>query len=143
VNDHFSLTVLIYVVIVVALLTYLTMFNINSLAQAFSEIYNTKKKHVVRAMKRDHKQLWKVRGQRFEAFRPKYEDTEPSEWYVPLYAMIHPAAVLGFGWGKENVASRTGANDEKASGSGAVARLFRRRKRRLEETEEPQPWVIE
>lgn len=117
------------------------MFNINSLAQLFSEIYNSKKKPVVRAMKRDRKQLWKARGQRFEAFRPKYEDTEPSEWYVPLYAMIRPAAVLGFSWGKKNAASSTGV--EKASGSGAIARLFRRQKAQVEELEEPQPWVIE
>lgn len=119
------------------------MFNINSLAQLFSEIYSTKKKHVVRAMKRDRKQLWKVRGQRFEAFRPKYENTEPSEWYVPLYAMFHPAAVLGFSWGKNNAASSTDASDEKASGSGAIARLFGRQKQKVEEPEEPQPWVIE
>lgn len=120
------------------------MFNINNtLAQVSSEICNTKKRHVVRAMKRDRKHLWNMRGQRFEAFRPKYENTQPSEWYVPLYAMIHPAAVLGFSWGKETAASSTGVNDEQASGSGTIARLLRRRKPKLEKLEEPQPWVIE
>lgn len=140
------MTALIYVVIIVAIITYLTMFNINSLAHGFGEIYDTKKKHVVRAMKRDRNKSWKVRAHRFEAFRPKYDNPEPSEWYIPLYALLHPAAVLGLGQ-KATAAASGGAHagSERAagSGSGGFARLFRKRKQKLEELEEPQPWVIE
>lgn len=67
------MTALIYVVIIVALVTYFIMFNINSLAQGFGQVYNNKKKYVVRAMKRDRNEAWKQRGQRFEVFRPKHE----------------------------------------------------------------------
>lgn len=132
------------------------MFNINSLAQGFSEIYDTRKKHIVGAMKRDPNSSWKKRGQRFEAFRPKYEATEPSEWYVPLYALMHPAAVLGFGsasassGGEGGVSTGTRVGGRKGGEKGetpevprGISKLFRRRKQKEEEWEEPQPWVIE
>ena len=60
------MTALIYVVIIVALVTYFIMFNINSLAQGFGRVYDNKKRHIVCAMKKDHTETWKQRGQRFE-----------------------------------------------------------------------------
>ena len=96
VNDKFSFTVLIYVIILVALSTYFTMFNINSLAQGFGHIYDVRKKDIVRAMKRDRKDTWRLRGRRFEVFRPKHDNPEPSEWFIPFYAIIHPSSILGF-----------------------------------------------
>ena len=107
VNDKFSFTVLIYVIILVALSTYLIMFNINSLAQGFSRIYDVEKKKIVRAMKRDRNDFWRLRGHRFEIFRPKHDNPEPSEWYIPLYAFINPRAFLGC------------ANPAEAKGKGA------------------------
>ena len=88
---------LIYVIIIVAVLTYFTMFNINSLAQGFDQLYSIKKKRVVQAMKKDNSESWKVLGQRFEVFRPKHENPEPSEWLIPLYTILHPGALFGFG----------------------------------------------
>lgn len=132
--------VLIYVIIVVALLTYFTMFNINSLAKVFGQIYEIKKKNVVRAMKNDQKEPWKLRGQRFEVFRPKHENPEPSEWYIPLYALTHPIAVLGLVRKAPVHQSETVSQSTRA---GGVAGLFRRRKQKAMEPEEPdQPWVI-
>lgn len=121
------------------------MFNINSLAQFSSEIYNTRKKHIVGAMKRDPHPSWKHRGQRFEAFRPKYETTEPSEWYVPLYAIMHPAAALGLSPppGRKGSVPRNGGEKQKSLVPSGISKLFRRRKQKEEEWEEPQPWVIE
>lgn len=46
-------------------------------------------------MKSDSRQAWNKRGHRFEVFRPKHENPEPSEWYVALYALLNPALVLG------------------------------------------------
>ena len=133
---------LIYVVIIVALLTYLTMFNINSLAEGFGRIYDIKKKHVVRAMKCDQTESWKLRGQRFEVFRPKHETPEPSEWYIPLYALTHPLALLGLRYNHT-----TGARAFKIpfqTNSNSFTSLFSRRKQKAKEPEEPdQPWVIE
>ncbi|CAF9941909.1 MAG: hypothetical protein ALECFALPRED_009380 [Alectoria fallacina] len=146
VNDQFSMTALIYVVIIVALVTYFIMFNINSLAQGFGQAYNNKKKYVVRAMKRDRNEAWKQRGQRFEVFRPKHESPEPSEWYIPFYALLHPAVALGLGRREGSTDSRPTSKSEKESrpSKGSLARLFRRRKRRTKEDDvNDQPWVIE
>lgn len=146
VNDQFSMTALIYVVIIVALVTYFIMFNINSLAQGFGRIYDNKKKRVVRAMKRDRNENWKRRGQRFEAFRPKHESPEPSEWYIPLYALLHPAVIAGLDRREASSDRRPTIKSEKRSKSsnGSLTRLFQRRRPRtkVEEVNE-QPWVIE
>ena len=140
------MTALIYVVIIVALVTYLIMFNINSLAQGFGQVYNNKKRYIVRAMKRDRNEAWKLRGQRFEVFRPKHESPEPSEWYVPFYALLHPAVALGLGDGEGLPDSRptTKTTEPSKKSKGGMATIFRRRKRRTEEEKvNDQPWVIE
>ena len=122
------------------------MFNINSLAHGFGRVYDNKKKHIVRAMKRDHNEAWKQRGQRFEVFRPKHESPEPSEWYIPFYALLHPAVVIGVG-------SKGGSSDSHPTiqsenrfrlSKNSLARLLRRRKSptKAEEVND-EPWVIE
>lgn len=130
----------------VALVTYFIMFNINSLAQGFGRVYDNKKKYIVRAMKRDHNEAWKQRGQRFEVFRPKHENPEPSEWYIPFYALLHPAVAVGLGR-REILSDRrpiTKGDKVYEPSKGGLARLFRRRKRRTKEAEvNDQPWVIE
>ena len=147
VNDQFSMTALIYVVIIVALLTYFIMFNINSLAHGFGRIYNNKKKYIVRAMKGDHNEAWKQRGHRFEVFRPKHESPEPSEWYIPFYALLHPAVMVGLGRRERSSDRRSTMKSEDLSepSRGRLAGLFRRRKRRSSGALElyDQPWVIE
>ena len=140
------MTALIYVVIIVALVTYFIMFNINSLAQGFGRVYDSKKKYIVRAMKRDHNEAWKQRGQRFEVFRPKHDSPEPSEWYIPFYALLHPAVAVGLARREGSSDSHPTNKSEKSSelSMGSFARLFRRRKRRTEEeVVNDQPWVIE
>lgn len=141
------MTVLIYVVIIVALVTYIIMFNINSLAQGFSQIYDIKKKLILRAMKHDRNEMWKQRARRFEIFRPKHDNPEPSEWYIPLYALLHPAAFLGLGMKETDIGGVPRCNSEKLStpsNSSGLARLFRRRKRMgEEEAVNEEPWVIE
>ena len=146
VNDQFSMTALIYVVIIVALVTYFIMFNINSLAQGFGHVYGNKKRYIVRAMKRDRNEAWKQRGQRFEVFRPKHDSPEPSEWYVPLYALLHPAVAIGMGGREGRSDGRLTSNAENASepSKSGIARLLRRRQHRTTEEEvNDQPWVIE
>lgn len=144
------MTALIYVIIIVALLTYFIMFNINSLAQGFGQVYDIKKKNVVRAMKRDRKETWKLRGERFEVFRPKHEDPEPSEWYIPLYALMHPIAILGLYRGTQTEHRSKRTNSENVSPparSAGIFSLFLTRKAVVQEDKEvgfnEQPWVIE
>ena len=140
------MTALIYVVIIVALLTYFVMFNINSLAQGFGQVYDIKKKHVVRAMKRDRNEEWKQRGQRFEVFRPKHENPEPSEWYIPLYTLTHPASILGLAVSEKAVDQSQSIKEERVhrpTDSRGLASLFRRRRMKTKEAElSDEPWVI-
>ena len=140
------MTALIYVVILVALVTYFVMFNINSLAQGFGRVYDVKKKRIVRAMKGDKSETWKQRGQRFEVFRPKHERPEPSEWYIPFYALLHPAVIMGLGRreGPSDGRPISKRDDLSEPSKGSLIRLFRRRKRQTKEEEvNDQPWVIE
>ena len=142
VNDSFSFTVLIYVIVIVALSTYFIIFNINSLAQGISQIYNVKKKNIVRIMKRDRNGSWRLRGHRFEVFRPKHDNPEPSEWYIPLYAITHPGAFLGFATLNEMKKKAARA----AEGKGWLTRLLwlsRWKPPTNEEEERPdEGWVL-
>lgn len=138
---------LIYVIIIVALATYFVMFNINSLSQGFSRVYEVKKKHVVRAMKHDRNGAWMRRGQRFEVFRPKHENPEPSEWYIPLYALLHPLAVLGVSLDSATHRGKSGATSGRMSNPSlfaGLAGLIRKQKAPVEEEgKNEEPWVIE
>lgn len=97
INDKFPASSLLVVILLVAFTTYLTIFNLSSLVSIFSHLYASKKRHVVTQMKSDSRPAWKNRAERFEVFRPKHENPEPSEWYVALYAVLNPALVLGWG----------------------------------------------
>ncbi|KAL8777624.1 MAG: hypothetical protein Q9203_002471 [Teloschistes exilis] len=144
INSMFSSNSLIAVIIVVALLTYTTVLNINSIVHSVSILYDTKKRRVINAMKRDERESWRYCGQRFESFRPKHENPKPSEWYVTLYALLNPAAVLGL----PRRSKYSGPND--APDAKPPARFFgipngiwRRRKAQVKDSELPdEPWVL-
>ncbi|KAL9102390.1 MAG: hypothetical protein Q9163_002456 [Psora crenata] len=147
INDKFSTSALIYVILIVALATYLVMFNINSLVQGLGRLYNMQKTRLVHAMKNDRKDLWKLRGQRFEVFRPKHENPEPSEWYIPLYALMHPGVILGvngFTARNPSIPQNSRAEDPPTFHQLAKLRgLLRKRKRADREGKEPEAgWVI-
>ena len=107
------------------------MFNINSLAQGFGHVYNSKKRRIVRAMKRDRNESWKQRGQRFEVFRPKHENPEPSEWYIPLYAFRHPGVVMGWSGSTARIPETRNNRKQESPPSNRLAKftgLLRKRK---------------
>ena len=145
-NDQFSRTSFMTTIILVALLTYLTMFNVNSLVHLCGSLYNTKKKNIVRAMKVDGNDKWKQRGKRFEVFRPKHEHPQPSEWYISLYSFLRPLAILGIGFNSNNdsLAARNDDGDRQSPlGLARISDLFRRRRTKPEEPERPEEgWVL-
>ena len=145
INDKFSSTALIAVILVVAVVTYMTMFNINRLVDTVSRVYNYKKRKVVQAMKLDRGNKWKQRGLRFDVFRPKHENPAPSEWYITLYAILNPAAMLGL----RRVEGKGDQHSDKGEVNG-FKRFFtftnqfgRKVKQTGGEVENDQPWVIE
>ena len=114
------------------------MFNINSLAQGFGNLYNIRKRRVVHAMKSDKSSTWRDRAQRFEVFRPKHEKPQPSEWLIPAYAAMHPDTILGIGirgWGQSDT-------DESAYRT-RLARILRRRRAPVRPTARTdEGWVL-
>ncbi|KAL8795704.1 MAG: hypothetical protein Q9182_007503 [Xanthomendoza sp. 2 TL-2023] len=144
VNDMFSTKSLIAVIVIVALLTYTTVLNINSIVTSVGMLYDIKKRRVVEAMKRDDRISWKHCGQRFESFRPKHENPKPSEWYITLYALLNPAAVLGISQRTRRGGYRNQADSEPpTSFFGIPNRIWRRGKDHTKEPERPdEAWVF-
>ncbi|KAL8670900.1 MAG: hypothetical protein Q9168_004590 [Polycauliona sp. 1 TL-2023] len=145
VNDMFSMQSLIIVIIIVALLTYTTVLNINGIVSSIGLMYDVKKRHVVNAMKDDDREAWNLCGRRFESFRPKHENPKPSEWYITLYALLNPLAVLGLPRRKKpKKLSRRSTGDPPAGFFGIPNRLWRRRRNgQPEEVEQPEEaWVV-
>lgn len=140
----FSTKSLIAVVIIVALLTYTTVLNINAIVTSVSSLYDRKKRRVVNAMKKDERDEWKHCGQRFESFRPKHENPKPSEWYITIYAMLNPAAVLGLSqWSKREVTATRPGDALPVRWFGIPNRLWRRQKEQPQEAEQPdEAWVF-
>ncbi|KAL8648668.1 MAG: hypothetical protein Q9210_004849 [Variospora velana] len=143
-NDMFSTQSLIAVIIIVALLTYTTVLNINSIVTSISCLYDRKKRRVVNAMKKDERDEWKTCGQRFESFRPKHENPKPSEWYVTLYAVLNPAAVLGLSqWSKREITATRPGDELPVRWFGIPNRLWRRQKDKPQSHEQQdEAWVF-
>ncbi|KAL9594752.1 MAG: hypothetical protein Q9179_005256 [Wetmoreana sp. 5 TL-2023] len=144
VNDMFSMKSLTAVIVIVALLTYTTVLNINTIVNSVGLLYDIKKRRVVNAMKRDHRPSWKFCGQRFESFRPKHENPKPSEWYIMLYAMLNPTAVLGLSQRRKRATPVDERNGKPpARVFGIPNGIWRRRKDRPKEAEQPdEAWVF-
>ncbi|MCJ1419539.1 hypothetical protein MMC32_005894 [Xylographa parallela] len=77
----------------VGIATYIVVLNINTIVQSSHTLYNSQKRHLIRAMKADAAAPWRERGKRFEVFRPKHESVRPSEWYLPLYALLRIGSI--------------------------------------------------
>ncbi len=127
--------------------TYIIVFNMNGLVHTFSRLYEGKKRKVVRAMHSDPDETWKERGQKFEAFRPKHENPQPSEWYVLIYAILKPSSILGFG--QQNSSKDSGLKRDVRSAASSTGlfsmahRVGRRGHRPQESWREDEGWVIE
>lgn len=104
-------------IILVALATYFTMFNISSLSTLFRRGYNKHKRSLVSAMKHDRREGWQEMGKRFEVFRPRIGhemegSVKPSEWWVALYGVLNLGRVWrGRSRGKQKVGRNSGKGD--------------------------------
>lgn len=145
INDKFSNTALIITIVLVAAVTYLAMFNVNSIVRIWDTLYDSRKKNVVSAMKADRKEAWKRRGKRFEVFRPKHENPEPSDWYITIYTLMRPALFFGSSRSEDRGTSHIGSTGDPYSAFSwtAFANRFRKRQQKLEEPGRPdEGWVM-
>lgn len=98
-------------------------------------------------MKSDRDPAWQQRAHRFEVFRPKLENPEPSQWYVSLYALRNPAALLGL---RRGDAGRDGDKPESESrigvwrylGLAGWGKAKAKAKAKEQAVEDDQPWVL-
>jgi hypothetical protein len=96
----FPLHILIYVILFIALATYLIVFNLNTLVSLFSRAYESYKSSLVTKMKSEKEaEYWKRRGERFEnfQFRPKADVAKPSEWLLVGYILRRAGRWVGEG----------------------------------------------
>jgi hypothetical protein len=86
--------------ILVALTTYILVFNLRSMVDATQNRYLGWKNNLVREMKGDKNKRWQATGERFERFRSRMvpKDMRPSEWSIVAF---YVRKVLGINKAKE------------------------------------------
>ena len=144
INNQFSQTSFVITIIIVAISTYLIMFNVNNFVRLCGSVYDARKKNIVRTMKVDTDENWKQRGRMFEVFRPKHEHPAPSRWYIPLYAILRPAALFGFPPGSgDSESSPADGSQQTFLGLNGISNLLRRQRRKPEEPQRSEEgWVL-
>jgi hypothetical protein len=87
-NALFSLTSLIIVSCSVALSTYLTVFNLDTLVHFYQDTYRQIVERTISSMKSDRNETWRARAKAFEKFStPRRVENKPSDWRLVQYAL--------------------------------------------------------
>jgi hypothetical protein len=85
--------------ILVALTTYILLFNLRSMVETIQNRYLRWKAKLVSEMKTDKNERWQARGQRFERFQSRVpKDTKPTDWSIIAFYL---RKVLGISKAKE------------------------------------------
>lgn len=86
-DQYFSFDSLAYVTVVVALATYILVFNLNNLVKAAQTSYLRFKGNIVDRMMRERHLAWSETGLKFNRYKPRNSPTEshPSEWWIFVY----------------------------------------------------------
>ena len=116
-NTLFSLSALAITATVIALTTYIVVFNINNLSRGLAKLYNFCETNLVTQMEKERekkvendKNEWPERAERFRKAEAMYKDEHvvPSKWRLVQYAFSRPkAAFLAMG-----MASSRGSRQE-------------------------------
>ncbi|KAH8805866.1 hypothetical protein F5884DRAFT_640416, partial [Xylogone sp. PMI_703] len=89
-NTLFSLRALVIVSVIVGLVTYIIVFNLNSFVGLYSRIYDRRKQIIIEQMKNDDNQVWREYAKKFAAVQPKLEYHKASEWIIGSF-LLHKA----------------------------------------------------
>ncbi|PVH79998.1 hypothetical protein DL98DRAFT_400564, partial [Cadophora sp. DSE1049] len=85
-NDIFSLNALKVTAVLVSLITYLAVINLNNLARLMQRLYQSFADHLVGIMTEDPNQEWKQRGLSFQKFNNEQQSqNRPSNWRLLQY----------------------------------------------------------
>lgn len=73
----------------VALMTYIIVFNVENLVQKAHSLYSTYRSKIVERMTADlQTKTWADRAKRFDRFEPNRRSTKPSDWYILWAAFL-------------------------------------------------------
>ena len=76
--------------IVVGVVTYSATFNLNNIVQFWSQRYEEIKNPIIKKMSEEEDQIWQQRASLYSGFRPRRENSTPSEWWVLWYLITYP-----------------------------------------------------
>ncbi|KAL6720377.1 hypothetical protein ACLMJK_002298 [Lecanora helva] len=76
-----------YVCVIVGLVTYLIVFNLDFVARKFSRSYENFKVNTIRKMRREQNEAWRQLGRHYDFFRPTHDYEKPTDWYFLLYML--------------------------------------------------------
>jgi hypothetical protein len=75
--------------IVVGVVTYSTTFNLNNIVRLWNRRYEEIRDPIIKQMSEEGG-IWQHRASLFSGFRPRRENSSPSEWWVLWYVIIYP-----------------------------------------------------
>lgn len=74
--------------VVVAVVTYIMVANLNNAIGALLWLYSKLRNQVLEHMHRHEVVSWRRRAQAFNSFRPRNEPIEPSQWLVLRFVLL-------------------------------------------------------
>jgi hypothetical protein len=92
ITDSSTRTPFIIAAVLTGLVTYMIVFNLNTLVSLGWATYSGLREHSIQQMKQNYfaEQNWGKLGRRFKRFEPKHGSSKPSDWYILLYCLLHP-----------------------------------------------------
>ena len=116
----------------------MTVFNLNLLARTCRRSYGRYKARLVGSMRQEQEEIWKQRGEGFDAFRPVQQRREPTEWFILLYvlwrAFVRPWMSTRSANNGSSIASEDPAESQGNLLSETQKRIFPFRKRLSRQT---------
>jgi hypothetical protein len=86
INDQImSLSALAITITLVALATYLIVFNLNTLVKLSKTVYREQRVKLIESMSEDSASVWREEGRRFKSFQPRLKREKPSEWRLAVF----------------------------------------------------------
>ncbi|KAL1964567.1 hypothetical protein VTN77DRAFT_6864 [Rasamsonia byssochlamydoides] len=80
INENYSTSAFAITAVIIALITYLLVANLENAVSLLKSLYRLIKRPVIRRMTNDPEETWATKGKSFTSFRPDRANVEPSEW---------------------------------------------------------------
>lgn len=95
-NELFNPLTLPWIAAIVGIVTYLIVFNLNTIVRVLRVAYSKPREETIKKMKKSKVEEWQARGKEFDKFnfRSKTEGAKPSEWFVGWYLFTRMGQVF-------------------------------------------------